>query len=699
MPKGPEAAQGGGEYKVGQDSASSTPVLEPSLCLEGRTKSCHFVVSDAEISTATSKHITVDRIQAPETDLERTKFIQKQCEELQESFETLQAFYIEKSYALEQIIEREKRVATKSGSDPGSLMSEAQKQADVKKSIIDVHSAMSTDFKCKILKRIEKEAYNAEFAIQLVCEEWAEKMASSTLTSFSGAAERRLDMLDIKEKWLRAHLNLPVEGSLFHNIPRNKPVILVLDDLAPSEVCTIPEDIDVRAIVLETNRMGGHINQVAEGLGIHVIHGVKDAVKEFKPYDGNEGLVFHGKNTGDNAVIIPKPTREEIEQARLGITETPARLHMPITRDGVRMRIGLAGITDREAYRVHDLGADGMDLQKTEFIVQKNGKFLSEDDQYQVFLNIARANPGVTTFRTFDFGIDKRLPADVARKYKIELDVKRPYKNRGLDLALRMNEEFRDHLRAMFRVADTYGQVKIAFPMVLSGEQLDQALEVLKEIESELLDRTRRGPKDPRGIKTAVLANRRVLKGPMMEIPLSSQQAYEIVKRCDFAMIGSRDMVNNCHIEHHGGLLKALAHLQRQSSNKDKKITIRDVINGNKDIWPSMAPFALGNLANIYDGVARARSETGLEIPLVVAGKQVEDRASIAYLIGSGITDIAISPDVIAKLNHFICHVDIPECRELALKSRSMLSAKQVREMYKEYLKLVEQRNLDDQQF
>ncbi|MEZ4753375.1 MAG: putative PEP-binding protein, partial [Bdellovibrionota bacterium] len=323
--------------------------------------------------------------------------------------------------------------------------------------------------------------------------------------------------------------------------------------------------------------------------------------------------------------------------------------------------------------------------------------FMPEDVQLNRYLKVARTIPSeVTTFRTFDFGPDKLPPEISIEKYGLDTTYLDPLKDRSLELSLKMDEEFREQIRALMRTADAFGTIKVVFPMVLSPEQADRAFQVLKEEEQVLLKRT-----DGRGIGSEVLSTKKVKIGAMLETVMSAQEVCDIAVKFDFIQVGSRDKVAMCHLKRGGGVIEIFAKLKQLHP----EISVNDVFNGLHQNWHPMEPYVLRDVKNTIDGVIMANMLTGRRIPLTFAGRKVEKRRSIAFLLGAAselirndLFAIAVSTDKIPRLNHVIGHVKLSECERMAriaLNDQPDAWKRNLR-LYDILLKFARRRNLTD---
>jgi len=165
---------------------------------------------------------------------------------------------------------------------------------------------------------------------------------------------------------------------------------------------------------------------------------------------------------------------------------------------------------------------DGIWLMRTEFLFQEHEQPPTEEEQYQIYRQMAEWAAGKpVTIRTLDAGGDKPIagltePGDVNPFLGV----------RGVRLSLRRLDVFRLQLRALARAA-VAGNLKVMIPMVTVPGELDRCRVLFQDVVDEL-----RGEGQAAGMPPL---------GMMVEVPAAALTVEDF--NADFYSIGSNDLI------------------------------------------------------------------------------------------------------------------------------------------------------------
>src|SRR5208282_2020425 len=193
--------------------------------------------------------------------------------------------------------------------------------------------------------------------------------------------------------------------------------------------------------------------------------------------------------------------------------------------DGVHVGLHINAGLLIDMPHLHESGADGIGLYRTELLFMVRRSFPSVAEQTHVYarvLDLARGKPVV--FRTLDIGGDKALP------YLPESDEENPAMGwRAIRIGLDQPAMLRQQLRALIRAASGR-DLHIMFPMIADVAEFKTARKILDlELERERIS------------GTALPSLLRV--GAMLEIPSLVFQLPALLAHVDFVSIGSNDLL------------------------------------------------------------------------------------------------------------------------------------------------------------
>jgi phosphotransferase system enzyme I (PtsI) len=342
--------------------------------------------------------------------------------------------------------------------------------------------------------------------------------------------------------------------------------------------------------VTERGGARSHAAIIARAAGIPAVSTATGIYKEVKC--GDEILV-----DGDTGTVIVKPDKRTVDTIIQADTVEIENKRLLTTPEGMEVLANASLIEDVE--QAANMGADGIGLFRTELLFIRMQHLLSEDEQFRFYLKVADTMPGKpVVFRLLDVGGDKELAF-----MKSEREINPFLSLRGSRFLLANKEIFTTQLRALVRLS-TACKVKILFPMIIDSSQVDTIISALQEVT---------------GVVESVPEN--ILTGVMFEVPSACLQAEDILKKVDFANIGSND------------LIQYLFAVERDSEVTSKAFNPRHPV-----LWSIMK--------NLSDTAKR------LNKPITTCGEMAGKKGMISQFLDTGITSLSVSPRLIPRVRN-----------------------------------------------
>ncbi len=441
---------------------------------------------------------------------------------------------------------------------------------------------------------------------------------------------RAADVRDVGNRVLR-HL----AGSPGAPMMPDHPVIVVADDLLPSETVTLDPQ-RVLAFITEGGGPTAHAAILARRLGVPAVVAVGTALRTVS--DGALLLV-----DGEGGWIEVEPEPEVMRQAQIRRTlwlqeraQAEAVAHEPAqTRDGVRIEVSANVGSLEDAREAFQKGADGIGLLRTEFLYLERTAAPAEEEEVTVYRALLEAMGGKpVVVRTLDVGGDKPLP------YLPMPPEANPFLGvRGVRLSREHPDLLRRQLRALLRAGVGF-PLRIMFPMVSAVEEIRWLREFFEEVCSTLAAEGYPLPQD-------------LQVGMMVEVPAAALLAEHFLSWVDFFSIGTNDLTQYT--------------LAADRTN------------------PAVARLADGlhpAVLRLIRHVTAAVEGTGKWVG--VCGELAGDLPAVPVLIGLGVQELSVNPVRVPEVKATIRRWSMTEARALAEEALRQADAAAVRSLVAE---------------
>lgn len=487
-----------------------------------------------------------------------------------------------------------------------NIISQNRKTVGGKKAaILDTHLLILEDNTLinKILERIKTKRENAEWAVEIVLDEY---IANYKTISDEHLRDRYIDLQDISDRLLNA-----LGGEINSNIKLEKDSVIVAKEVKPSTLIELAAS-HPRGIITENGGWTSHTFILARELNLPAVTGTKGILRRIQT--GDEVIV-----DGYNGQVIVHPSAETLKKYKIAAAlfqkvsfdDVETAHGNPATLDGQEIIIRANLDLEKGYSKAKRLGVQGIGLYRSEFLFNQFKGYPTEAEQLEAYKKIGKlvGSAGVR-IRTFDLSVDQL--ADNPEKEKNQA-----LGLRGIRLSLSHQKEFRLQLRALLQAAYEY-KIDIVLPMISGVAEIILTKELLRR-EKSLLKK--------KGIN---FGNPQI--GAMIEVPAAVLTIGEIVKEVDFLSLGTNDLVQ---------YLLAV--------DRDNEA----VADWFKTLHPA-----------VIKSVERVLTEAeNNQTPCVVCGEMAGSPFYVPILIGLGARELSMNVNSISRIRRTIEGIALEEAR------------------------------------
>ena len=474
--------------------------------------------------------------------------------------------------------------------------------------VFEVHQMMleDDDFVESVENIIDTQEVNAEYAVAVTGDNFAQMFAAMDDDYMRG---RAADVKDISERLITV-----LSGSAAGGIQSDEPVIVLADDLAPSETVQMDKD-KVLSFVTVHGSLNSHTAILARTMGIPALVQTGISLDEaldgkMAVVDGTKGCIYVEPDKDFLAQMQAQKNKDE-EQKEL-LQTLKGRENVTIDGQKVMLYANIGNMKDLGAVLQNDAG--GIGLFRSEFIYLESEDFPTEEEQFAIYKKVAETMAGKRVIiRTLDIGADKKCDY-----FEMEHEENPALGCRAIRICLTRPEIFKTQLRALLR-ASAFGNIAIMYPMITSLKEVHKIKEIMAEVKAELTAQGISYGNPPEGI--------------MIETPAAVIISEQLAKEVDFFSIGTNDLTQY-----------TLA-IDRQNSKLD-------------DFYDSHHPAILEMIRMVTENAHKAGIWAG------ICGELGADLTLTRDFLAMGVDELSVSPGRILPVRKIVLETDVAEYRK-----------------------------------
>lgn len=499
-----------------------------------------------------------------------------------------------------------------------------QEVGEANAAIFEIHQMMleDGDYQESIENIIHIQEVNAEYAVAQTGDNFAQMFASMEDDYMRGRAadvkdisERLLSVLQGGESVLQGGESglqggeSDLQGGEAEKMSVREPVIIVADDLAPSETVQLDKDM-VLSFVTVHGSLNSHTAILARTIGIPALVGTGLSLDE--AIDGKMGIVdgtdgtFYVEPDEETLGRMKKAQQEELLKKEL-LQTLKGKENVTLDGQNILLYANIGNMKDLAAVLQNDAG--GIGLFRSEFIYLERDDFPTEEEQFKIYRTVAETmGKKRVVIRTLDIGADKQCDY-----FKMEKEDNPAMGCRAIRICLTRPEIFKTQLRALFR-ASVFGKIAIMYPMITSVWEVRKIKEIVEEIKQEL--------------QTQGIAYGEPEQGIMIETPAAAIISDQLAREVDFFSIGTND------------LTQYLLAVDRQNTALD-------------DFCDTHHPAVLRMIETVVENAHKAGIWAG------ICGELGADLELTRDFLAMGVDELSVSPGRILPIRKIVLETDV----------------------------------------